>query len=62
MALTTIFGLAVLTGNRTVEAVGELKIQYRFNDAATDNKIKPELKLVNTTGGAMALSNVKIRY
>lgn len=62
LALTTIFGCAALINNLTVEAVGELKIQYRYGDTPTDNKIKPEMKLVNPTTGAISLSNVKIRY
>jgi hypothetical protein len=45
-----------------VQAVGELKIQYRYGDTASDNKIKPEMKLVNTTASAISLSNIKIRY
>lgn len=44
------------------QAVNELKIQYRYGDTATDNKIKPEMKLVNTTASAISLSDVKIRY
>jgi hypothetical protein len=45
-----------------VQALNELKVQYRYGDTATDNKIKPEMKLVNTTTGAIVLSTVKIRY
>ena len=45
-----------------VQAVNELKIQYQYGDTATDTKIKPEMKLVNTTTGSISLSNVKIRY
>src|SRR5687768_12338659 len=62
LGLMIAFACAALIKNQKVEAVGELKIQYRYGDAATDAKIKPEMKLVNTTAGAIALSSVKIRY
>lgn len=44
------------------QAVNELKIQYQYGDTAMDTKIKPEMKLVNTTSSAISLSDVKIRY
>lgn len=60
-SLLTVSTIALRFVQRT-QAVGELKIQYRYGDAANDTKIKPELKLVNTTTGSISLTNVKIRY
>ena len=60
--LTATILFVVLSVAWRVQAVGELKIQYRYGDTATDSKIKPEMKLVNTTAAAILLSNVKIRY
>lgn len=62
LGLMIAFAGVALIKNQKVEAVGELKIQYRYGDTATDTKIKPEMKLVNTTASAISLANVKIRY
>ncbi|RRQ77544.1 glycoside hydrolase family 48 protein [Streptomyces griseofuscus] len=42
---------------------GAVKVQYKNNDsAATDNAIKPGLRVVNTGSAALALSTVTLRY
>jgi hypothetical protein len=46
-----------------VPTTGSIKVQfYNQSTAATTNQIYPNIKLVNTGSGAIALSNVKIRY
>ncbi|MNW25578.1 Endoglucanase 1 precursor [compost metagenome] len=47
----------------TAPEVGALKVQYRNNDNnATDNQIRPSLKIVNIGDEAVALQDVKLRY
>ncbi|WP_234380457.1 glycoside hydrolase family 48 protein [Streptomyces sp. CMB-StM0423] len=49
------------TGSGT--GTGAVKVEYRNNDqAATDNQIKPGLRIVNTGGGALSLSTLTLRY
>jgi endoglucanase len=46
-----------------VPTTGSIRVQfYNQNTAATTNQIYPNIRVVNTGTGAMALSNVKIRY
>ncbi|MBC7798768.1 MAG: hypothetical protein H7Z37_18015 [Pyrinomonadaceae bacterium] len=61
-AFFVVFGILGLSFALRTQAVNELKIQYQYGDTATDTKIKPEMKLVNTTANAISLNDVKIRY
>jgi hypothetical protein len=47
----------------TPNSSGGLKLQYRPGDtSATDNQIKPHLNILNLSGSAIPLTELKIRY
>ncbi|MEU0739907.1 glycoside hydrolase family 6 protein [Streptomyces sp. NPDC006134] len=50
-------------GNPGPDPVGGVKVQYKNNDgSATDNSIRPGLRVVNTGSAAFDLSKVTVRY
>jgi len=60
--LASLLGLA-LPGNMVQAQSAGLKVQYRAADInATDNQIKPHFNIVNQSGSAVSLSELKIRY
>ena len=51
------------TSTPTPSASGTLRVEYRVGDtSATDNQMKPQLRIVNTGSQAVPLTELKVRY